>query len=168
MFTSQIELLQTLNERRRFLNYWLPCATLGEVPPLLAYPQASIPRRMYRPEWEADLLDLSRVHAYLGQGRWFRKGSNIGAVSLGKMVYCLGPNWKRAEVEITFDPSDLHLVFQTEEIDKRLPLRGIGIHDLMGDLDALVHLDAFQLALPFSWKEWRQLNACQLLSGTTL
>lgn len=168
VFTSQSELWQTLNERRRFLNYCLPCATLGEVPPLLAFPQASIPRRMYRPEWETDLLDLARVYSYLGQGRWFRKGSNIGAVSLGKTVYCLGSHWKRAEVEITFDPSDLHLVFHTEERQKRLPLRGIGIRDLMGDLDALVHWDAFQLALPFSWKEWSQLHACQLLSGTTL
>jgi transposase len=167
-FVLQAELLQALNERRSFLNNSLPCATLGEVPPLLAHPQANVPRRIYRPEWETDLLDLSRVHDFLARGRWFRKASNVGAVSLGRTVYCLGAAWRRAEVDISFDANDRHLVFRSGEKEKRLPVRGIDVDRLMGDFGALAHLDAFQLALPFTWKEWRQIQIRQLLSDTTL
>jgi hypothetical protein len=167
-FGSLLDLFHTLTERRRFLNYCLPCATLGEVPPLLAYPQATTPRRIYRPEWEANILDLSRVHAYLSQGRWFRKASNIGAVSLGSTWYCLGPDWIRAEVEIILDTADQRWVFQADDRQRRLGLKGLSIQDLMGEQPMLIHPDAFQLALPFSWNQWRQLHACQLLSGTTL
>jgi len=42
----------------------------------------------------------------LSQCRWFRKGSNIGAVSLGAKVCVLGHEWARKDVEITSDPMD--------------------------------------------------------------
>jgi transposase len=168
-FASQRALWRALNKRRAFLNRSLPCATLGEVPPLVAHPEAILPRRVYRPEWENDQLDLDRVYAYLGQGHWFRKGSNVGAVSLGGQVYVLGVDWRGNEVEITFDVTDKHLVFQSSDgKQKRLPVRGITAQNLMGEMGALVHFDAFQLALPFSWSEWRQLQTCQILTGTTL
>jgi hypothetical protein len=31
----------------------------------------------------------------------------------------------------------------------------------------LVDLDHFQLALPFTWDEWRQARLCETLGGTT-
>jgi hypothetical protein len=34
---------------------------------------AKLTRRFYRPQWEADMLDLARVFAYLAQCRWFRR-----------------------------------------------------------------------------------------------
>lgn len=77
---------QSLCQRRDFSNTRLPCATLGEVPPLIAHPEAKTPRRSYRPEWEAELLDLSRVYAYLARARWFRQVSAVGTVSLGGQV----------------------------------------------------------------------------------
>jgi len=80
----------TLMERRHFLDEWLPCATLGDVPPLKACPEARKPRRGYRPEQEAGLIDVSRVYAYLSQGQWFRRASNIGGIALGGKVYALG------------------------------------------------------------------------------
>jgi transposase len=167
-FGSLLDLFHTLTGRRHFLNYSLPCATLGEVPPLVAYPQATTPHRIYRPEWESSILDLSRVHACLSQGRWFRKASNIGAVSLGGTSYCLGRDWIRAEVEITLDAADQHLVFRAGDKQRHLGLKGLSIPDLMGEQSMRVHPDAFQLALPFTWNQWRQLQACQLLSSTTL
>lgn len=94
-FANWEALCQTLRQRRDFLNTRLPCATLGEVPPLIAYPEAQVPRHLYRPEWEAELLDLSQVYAYLAQGRWFRLASNVGTVSLGGQVYVLGRAWAR-------------------------------------------------------------------------
>lgn len=163
-------LRNALRRRRDFLNERLPCSTLDGVPPLVAHPEARRPRRLYRPEWEADLLDLSRVYTYLGQGRWFRKGSNVGAVSLGAQVYVLGRDWVRKETEITFDPTDQHLVFYAPdgELRKRLPIKGISRTELMGELGPLVHIDQFQLALPFTWNEWRMMQLCEHVSGTTL
>jgi len=162
-------LLNSLQKRQDFLNYHLPCASLGEIPPLVAHPEARTPRRPYRPEWEADSLDIGRVCGYLSQGRWFRKGSNVGTVSLGGEVYVLGRTWARDEVEITFDSTDRHLLFRAQDGDrtKRLPIRGITPTDLMGEMGPLAHLNQFQLALPFSWDEWRVIRLCESLGATT-
>ena len=165
-FFEPSQLFRVLNERRQWLNYLMPCVSLDKVPPLVAHPQAKIPRQRYRPEWEADLLQLPRVYAYLSQGHWFRKGSSAGTVSLGTQVYYLGTEWRRTEVEITFDVQDLQLCFQTKSLDKRLPLRGITIPDLIGDASALLHLQDFQPALPFTQDQWLQLYSDHLLTST--
>ena len=159
-----------LEQRRHFLNYRLPCRTLGEVPPLVAHPEARHPRRLYRPEWEAELLDLSRVYAYLAQGRWFRQVSQVGTVALGQRTYGLGMTWAKESVEITFDPLDIHFIFHSadDERTKRFPPQGITIPDLMGEMGPLVNLDQFQLALPFTWDEWRLIRLSETLGGTTL
>jgi transposase len=168
-FPTQEALWQALQKRRAFLNEHLPCASLGERPPLVAHPEARLPRHPYRPEWEAELLDLKRVYAYLSQGRWFRKASKVGAVALGDQRYFLGKAWIKKEVEITFDPNDQHFVFQHPGLEpKRLPARGLTVQDLMGEMGSLLHLNALQLMLPFSWDEWRSLQLCQLLGDTTL
>jgi len=157
-------LYQALEQRRDFLNRSLPCATLGEVPPLVAHPEAETPRREYRPEREADWLDLTRVHTYLAQGRWFRLASNIGAVSLGQQRYCLGKAWARQQVEITFDPATQELLFSAaqQQLAKRLLIKGITKGALMGELGPLVDLPMFQLALPMTWDDLRVVR----LSGT--
>jgi hypothetical protein len=158
-----------LEERRQFLNYRLPCRTLGDLPPLVAYPQALQPRRLYRPEWEMELLDLSRVYAYLSEGQWFRQVSQVGTASLGRQTYGLGMTWSRESVEVTFDPADGQLVFRSADGERkeRLPLRGASPTDLIGEMGPLVNLDHFQLALPFTWDEWRQARLCETLGGTT-
>jgi transposase len=169
-FANWASLRCVLRQRRAFLNERLPCATLDNVPPLLAHPEARQPRRLYRPEWEEELLDLSRVYQYLSQGRWFRKGSDVGTVSLGRQIYVLGRrDWARKEVEITFDPQTQELLFYAPDGQKRqrMPLKGISKTDLMGELGPLVHLDHFQLALPFTWDEWRMICLFEHLSDTT-
>lgn len=168
-FATWQALGEALEQRRDFLNRSLPCATLGNLPPLVAYPHAQHPRRTYRPEWEPELLDLTRVSTYLSQGRWFRLVSGAGTVALGRQVYYLGHAWGRAEVVITFDPTDQQLVFHAPHSDrtKRLPLQGVTPMALIGELGPLVRLDRFQLALPLSWSEWRVLQFCETLSVTT-
>lgn len=168
-FSAQAALAQSLAKRCDFLNEHLPCASLGDQPPLVAHPEARTPRRRYRPEWEAELLNLAAVHSYLANHCWFRKASNVGTVSLGSQVYYLANSWKRAEVTITFDPADQHLVFTAEHQEtKRLPIRKLAPQDLMGELAPLLTLPNFQLALPVTWEEWRSSYCCQLLGGTTL
>ncbi len=170
-FRNWETLYQVLQRRRTFLNEVLPCASLGERPPLVAFPQARQPRRPYQPQWEADLLDLHRIDAYLSQGRWFRKVCATGTLVLGGQTYGLGQQgWPRQEVCITFDPSDRHLIFETPgvPVPKRLPLRGVTPDTLMGELGPLVHLTAFQFSLPFSWEEMRAVRLAETLGGTTL
>lgn len=164
-FVNWDALYQSLRQRRDFLNHCLPCATLGEVPPLIAYPEAKTPRRLYRPEWEAELLDLSRVYTYLAQARWFRRVSTVGTVSLGGQVYGLGCAWAKQQVEIAFDVSEQLLIFLSAggEPIKRLPIQGITPESLMGEMGPLVALPAFQLALPFTWEEWRVIRLCGTL-----
>ena len=163
-FAAWEQLRLALERRRDFMNEHLPCSSLDGKAPLVAYPQARIPRRVYRPEWEAELMDLKRIHAYLTQGRWFRKGSNVGAFTLGSHRYYVNKDWIGKDAEIRFDPRDQHLVFRSPEIEytKRLPIKGITKIKLMGELGPLVDLDQFQLALPFTWNEWRVSR----LSGT--
>lgn len=135
-FTDWDQLFQTLQRRRDFLNHQLPCATLDEQPPLVAHPEALTNVGLYRPEWEADLLDLSRIHAYLAQGRWFRLVSHAGTFSLGGRPYYLDPTWAKQQVEITFNPADLHFLVHAPNGDliKRFFPSGMTISDLMGDL----------------------------------
>lgn len=159
----------TLQQRRDFLNERLPCSSLGDKPPLVAYPEARQPRRLYRPEYEAQSLNLSRVYAYLGQGRWFRKASNSGAVTLGRHRYALGYSWARQEVEITFDPEQQQLLFRSQDGQKSVqrPIKGLSPTDLMGEMAAFAALDHFQLALPFSPGEWRMIRLSEILSDTS-
>lgn len=167
-FASREALMQALTERRHVLNERLPCAPLGALPPLVAHPEARTPRRPYRPEWEVNLLDMGAVYRYLAHGRWFRKASNVGAVSLGGTVYPLAHGWRRAEVIVTFDPEDQQLLFVTAGQENiRLPLRHLSPQDLMGDFAACHHLAPFQLALPVSWQEWRANFTSCLACGTT-
>lgn len=164
-FEAWEQLRLALTRRRDFMNECLPCASLAGQPPLVAYPQTRTPRRGYRPEWEEELIDLRRVYAYLAPGRWFRKGSNVGAFSLGNQRYVLGKDWIGQDTEITFDPSDQHLVCRSPEVDKpkRLPIKGLSKTELTGELGPLVCLPHFQLALPFTWDEWRVTRLSETL-----
>lgn len=153
-------LRQALNQRRTFLNEQLPCSTLGNVPPLIACPEARRPRRLYRPEWERELLDLSRLDTYLAQGRWFRKGSNVGTVSLGGQMYYLGKPWQHQDVEITFAPENRQFVFRTADGEHSTCLapQGLTSAELMGELEPLAGFAAFQLMLPFTWEDSRVIR----------
>jgi transposase len=160
------DLYLSLHRRGHFLNHTLPCASLNNQPPLVAFPDAIHSGRPYRPEWEADLLDLDRVWAYLAQGRWFRKSSKAYTFYLGGQVYYVGRPWQYAQLEITFNPSDQHLLCLNDAGDlvARLPIKGITAQCLMGSLAAFLTLPMFQLALPFEWKDLQAVRLCETIS----
>jgi hypothetical protein len=83
---DSITLWTGLDARRMMLNAHIPCRTLGGQAPLQAYPQAGHTGRFYQPEWEADLLDLTRVYRYLASCRWFRRVAQNGSVALGGIL----------------------------------------------------------------------------------
>ena len=88
-------------------------------------------------------------------------------MTLGGQVYGLGRAWAKRQVEITFDPSDQHLVFRSaqEAPIKRLPIQGITVSALIGELGPFVNLPAFQLALLMTWNAWRMLRLTDTLGG---
>jgi transposase len=161
-FADWDNLYHALRQRRDFLNTRLPCASLDEVPPLVAYPQAETSGRPYRPEGERELLDLERVYDYLSQGRWFRNAGKDGNTSIGGQYYLLGCKWEKQQVEITFDPSDQQLVFLAEDGERkqRHAIKGLTKESLMGELGPLVNLPAFQLTLPTTQESWRAVQHC--------
>jgi transposase len=152
VYASWEHLYHSLQQRRHFLNHLLPCRSLDHQPPLQAHPQARRSPRAYRPEWEARLLDLQRVWSYLAQGRWYRRVSSGGTITLAQQLYYLGHRWARQEVEITFDAHTQQLICYTAAGDciASLAIQGISIPALMGQLADHLNLPAFQLALPFT------------------
>lgn len=146
-------LYHALQHRCHFLNYDLPCASLDDQPPLLAFPQAVHSGRPYRPEREAELLDLNRVWAYLASGRWFRLSSQVFTFCLGREVYYLGRPWQHTQLDITFDPTSLCLLCRdmAGNLIAQPPIKAISVANLMGDVLPYSRLPFFQLALPFDW-----------------
>ena len=164
-FANWQALYDALDQRRDFLNTRLPCASLDDQPPLVAYPQAHHSARPYRLEWEAELLHLERIDAYLARGRWFRRIADNGTISLGSTVYYVGRQWKQQQIEVTFDPHSRQFccVDAAAHLLNTLPLQGISLESLMGDVFPLVHFPVFQLALPFTWEEQRLIRLYEIV-----
>jgi len=162
-FGSWYHLYMALRRRRDFLNRHLPCASLGERPPLLCFPEARHSGRLYRVELEAALLSLGRVDAYLGRGRWYRRVSKDGTLSLGRQIYHVGRAYKRIEVEITYDAAQRQLVVHDEAgtLIKRCPIKGVSVEALMGAPYLL--MPSFQLSLPFRASEQGVVRLCETM-----
>lgn len=160
---------ETLLRRREFLNWKLPCATLGEQPPLLAYPEARHSGRWYRPEIESELLDLGRVDAYLEQGRWYRLASKDATVRLGGLVYYVGVKQKRMPLEIAYDGQARQLCFHNaagQEVARRA-IKGVSQEALLGAMEPYVNLPSFQLQLPFRSSDQGVIRLCEHMGDTS-
>jgi transposase InsO family protein len=168
-WSDQAVLWSGLDQRREVLNTILPTRALGQ-PPLAAYPTASHSGRSYRPEWEAELLDLRRVGAYLAGGEWFRQTNPHGQWSLGSYWYNLGRQFARREVAITFDQQTWEWICRPPGTEQpfRFAVKGLTKEALMGDLAQVLALPAYQLALPFTREAWRQLELVRCMADTTL
>jgi transposase InsO family protein len=159
-----------LAQRLDFLNTQYPSRALTGQPPLAAYPAAAHSGRPYRPEYEAELLDLDRVYRYLAQNRWFRQVSTPGGqFTLGTCRYGLGRSWADQEIEITFDPQTQEFVCRSEDgqATQRLSAKGLTKADLLGELD-MTQFSAYQYAFPWSADVCRLNLLHQEMTGTTL
>ena len=166
---DQSTLWAGLDARRAMLNEHIPSSVFQGLAPLQAYPQATHSGRFYRPEWEAEMLDLDRVFEYLAHCRWFRRVRANGRLDLGGYDYYLGVTWRNHMLELHFDAKQG--CFQGQLIGQQATLtfvpQGLTKADLMGELSHLLALPAYQLALPFTYEAWRQLEYTHLLTGTT-
>jgi hypothetical protein len=169
-FRAVVDLQNQLEARRHFLNEDYPCRSLQGQPPLKAFPQAQTPRRPYRLEWEKALLVMERVYAYLAQGRWFRRTTQAGMFCLGDQRYNARTKMACQTLEITSDPQTGELICLPEKSSQtfRLKIQGLTKEALMGELDPLLSLPAYQLALPFTPEAWRVILLSQAMTDTTL
>jgi len=169
-FITSLDLQKSLSDRLDFLNLRYPSLSLGGQPPLVACPEAKHTQRPYRLEWEEEMLDLQRVYDYISKGRWFRRTSSNGQFSLGAHRYNAGSHLSEQTLEITFDIQTHKFVSLSEDGNQsiRFSCQGLTKADLMGELNPLVTLPAYQLELPFSQAAWREIMLCNDLTGTTL
>jgi hypothetical protein len=156
--TDAAALWAALDARRAVLTTALPMRVLGKQPPLTAYPEAGHSGRANRPEWEAALLELQRVDAYLAQGAWFRQTNCHGECWLGQQRYSVGRKSAKQEVAVRFDPQTRDLVARPGGgvTELRFPIKGVSVADLMGELAPILVGPAHQLALPFTQEAARQ------------
>ncbi len=166
---NQTALWAGLDARRAMLNQHIPSWVLQGRAPLQAYPEASHSGRSYRPEWEAEMLDLDRVFQYLARCRWFRRIRANGRLDLGGYDYYLGVTWRNQMLELHFDATQGCFLGQPAGSETTLTFapQGLTKTDLMGELGHLLALPAYQLALPFTHEAWRQLEYTGVLTGTT-
>src|SRR6266700_775118 len=145
-YASHADLWAGLDERRAVLNRHLPSRALSRQAPLEAYPQAIHSGRMYRPEWEEDLLCLERVWTYLRACRWFRRIRTNGFFCLGGYSYYLGKQVAHLGVAIRFDADPLAFLCQFEGNEEivRVPAQGLTKADLMGELALMHTLPSYQ------------------------
>jgi hypothetical protein len=152
------------------LNKHIPSSVLQDRAPLQAYPEAVHSGRFYRPQWEAEMLDLDRVFAYLANCRWFRRIRANGRLDLGGYDYYLGTSLRNQMLEVHFDATQGCFLGQLTSSESSLTFAPHGLTkiDLMGELGHLLTLPSYQLALPFTQQAWRQLEYTHALTGTSL
>lgn len=80
-----------------------------------AYPALGQNSRSYRAAAEAEQFDLDAVKAHLAQGRWPRRASKIGQITLYGRPYRLGRRWAGQQVWFQFDPATTEWVVLTED-----------------------------------------------------
>lgn len=167
-FSTWEELYFALRKRRDFLNRSLPCATLGGLPPLLAFPNAAQSDRQYRPEWEEEILDMERVFNLLREGRWFRLVSKNGHISMGRDVMSVGRKLARQQLEVKVDPEEnCYLCYDARgTVVARCRPRKLTKDYLMGHVGTLFNLPFFQLALPFAGEAERVIRFFRTLPVT--
>lgn len=165
-FPEWNSLFDALIERRTVLNWHLPCSSLGNLPPLVAYPNAIHSGRQYALNLEEEMLSLQRVYAYLDRSRWFRFVSQNGTVSLGSQTYYLGTKWHKQQAEISFLSDQQRLCFLDDagHLITHKPIQALSKEFLMGGLFDLSRFPAFQLSLPFSSEQQQMARLYETIS----
>jgi hypothetical protein len=117
--------LQHVGQEVIRLNERLPSrarACQGAVP-IVAHPEALSPRRPYAVAHEDQRFDLTRVYAYLAQGRWVRQASTHGQLSFADHIWNAGHQFEDQPVVITFSADTHDFVISAPEGTeiKRMP-----------------------------------------------
>jgi len=168
-FDLWLQLYEWGQARLQRLNEDIPCASLQNQPPLVAYPQARHSGKFYSPHGEEQLLDLNRVYQYLQQGEWFRKVSSAKTIALGGQTYYISKAQKGQQLRIKFKSQNTQLLFYNDEqkVIAKQKIIGIDKPTLMGQTFHVFQRTNAQLELPFEWEEQKKAFLFQANESTT-
>ena len=136
-FDNYHQIFERCEQRRHRLNHDIPSRSTRNLPPLVAFPEATKSKRLYELGHEADIFDEKRIQKFLSKGKWFRTVSKDRTVSLGGNVYYLPKAKPKTELEIKFNPyRNTFLFFDADQkfVNSR-PAKGLAFNELAGDLD---------------------------------
>lgn len=153
-FKNWEHLFESCQKRRQRLNEFIPSTATDNLPPLKKYPQAKHSGRFYHPHKEAQMISIKRVFAFLAKGKWYRKVASSRTVSLGNQVYYIPKAKPKEQLSITFCNRKKQLLFQNDKelVIHQMPLKGICVESLMGNLQQLARFPSLQLELPLFWE----------------
>jgi len=153
-FDSILSLHAYCNKRRKQLNEYLPCSTIGGIPPMKAFPKARYSNRPYSAQSEVQLMDLNRVYQFLAKGKWIRKAGKNKSLHLGGQWYYVKKAQMYSLLHIEFNADKKLLVFRdvNEQLVDRQPIKGISQEILIGESFFEATMPHFQLKLPFNWE----------------
>lgn len=153
-------------QRRQWLNDCLPCSSLDNRPPLIAFPEAIHSGKVYHYANERQLLDIDKVFHWLEGQFWYRRISKDQTISLGGNVYYLHLAKPNALAFIRFRKSDQCLLLHIDnQFCIKTPIRKMDLDDLIGP-DHLP-LPGVQLQLPFDDRN-SLIASTQIPDATTL
>lgn len=113
-FDDLTQLQDVSDEELNWMNSKLPSrgrACHGR-PPLVVYPEAKTPRRIFAPDRELELFSMERVYQYLATQHWWRRVSQVGQISLGGQRYGVGMAYAGQDVKATFDAEEAKFVVE--------------------------------------------------------
>jgi transposase-like protein len=118
------------------LNHQLPShgRNCQGQPPLVAYPEATVPRRPFALAQERQLFSLQRVYDFLAPQRWWRRVNEAGQASLGGHIYGIGRRFAQQEVCFRLDRQSHHWLIHTADgaSIKQLPPRNLSADFILG------------------------------------
>jgi transposase InsO family protein/DNA-binding CsgD family transcriptional regulator len=99
----------------------------------------------------------------------FGASEPTGGSVLGVMTTSLRTSLRNQMLELRFDAEQGCFVAQPADSETTITFapQGLTKAELMGELGHLLALPAYQLALPFTYEAWRQLEYTHLLTGMT-
>jgi len=139
-FKCWYDLFKRSQIRRSRLNHHIPCRMIGNIPPLVACPQAIHCGRLYHPDLEKEQFDEKRIYDYLAQGKWYRKISSGKVAWIGSKPYYLKDATPKNQTMILFDKQNRNFIFHdaNEQIIAQKPALGLTFKELAGDLKGFI------------------------------
>ncbi len=135
-FADLSELQAISDEELDWMNHKLPSRgrDCQGRPPLVVYPEAKTPRRLYAPDQELALFSLPRVYQYLAAQHWWRRVTAVGQMSLGGQRYGLGSAYAGQDVKVTFDAQTTQFLIQDaqHQLIKHLPPKNLTASAITG------------------------------------
>lgn len=153
-FKNWEHLFEGCQKRRQRLNEFIPSTATDNLPPMKKHPQAKHSGRFYHPHREAQMISLKRVWAFLAKGKWYRKVAGNRTLCLGGQVYYIPQVKPKEQLIITFCNRKKQLLFQNDKelVIHQMPVKGITVESLMGNLEHFARFPNLQLELPLYWE----------------